>query len=461
MKGAVATGRPLLCAALAMLTLSACQSFGPSDDDAQPAPPPPPVEETEAAPPPPPPEPEEAPAHQVALLLPLSGQNERVGRSLASAAAMALADTGSEEIELRTYDTEGSGGAAGAARRAVADGAKLFLGPLLAEHVREVRGVASSESIPIISFSNDAGVAGNGVYLLGFQPDQSISRVVRFARSQGVRDFAALVPQGIYGRRASQAFLDAVRSAGGRVTAIETFERRRSALAGAARRLTDYDARSARAAEGGVVRRDGTVANVEDRLPPVAFDALLIADGGEIAAEFLTSLDRFDAGPGDVRYLGTELWNADPRVARIEGLRGSWFASVSDSRFARLAQRFEQRFGGRPSRLASLAYDAVLLTVGLADEWPEGGDFPDSALTDPDGFVGIDGIFRFGSNGIAQRGMEVQEIGPNGARVVAPAPKSFEQRISSREAAPRLEEEEVAVVTIDPALPVLMAAPAL
>lgn len=418
-------------AALAMLALTGCESLGIGDNgDEQVAapPPPPPVQETEA-PPPPPPEPEEVPPNQVALLLPLSGQNERVGRSLANAAAMALADLGSDDIVLKTYDTAGAGGATTAAQRAIADGAGLFLGPLLAENATAIRSVANANDIPILSFSNDATIAGGNLFILGFQPDQSIRRVVRYARGQGAQDFAALVPQGVYGRRASQAFLDAVRGAGGRVTAIETYERQRSALAGAARRLTDFDARRARAAEGGVVRRDGTVANVEDRLPPVAFDVLLIADGASIAAEFLPSLDRFDAGPGDVRYIGTELWNADPRVARVEGLRGSWFASVPDGRFAQVARRFEQRYGGRPSRLASLAYDGVLIAAGMAENWQRGEDFPISRLRDPDGFVGVDGIFRF-SNNVAERGLEVQQIGPSGTQVVSPAPSSFPARVS-------------------------------
>ncbi len=424
-KAAARPGRVLGIAA-ALLVLAGCQSM--AEPEIVEVPPPPPPEEVVVVPPPP--EPVAEPANRVALLLPLSGQNERVGRSLANAAAMALADTGSDAIELRTYDTAGAGGAATAARRAVADGARLFLGPLLAENATAIRSIARAEAIPVLTFSNDSSVAGGGVYVLGFQPDQSIERVVAYARGQGVRDFAALVPEGVYGRRASQAFLDAVRDVGGRVTGLETYERRRSALAGAARRLTDFDARAARAAEGGVVRRDGTVVNVEDRLPPVAFGALMIADGGQIASEFLTSLDRFGAGPGEVRYLGTELWNADPRIAGVEGLRGSLFASVPDGRFRGLANRFEQRFGGRPSRLASLAYDGVLIAVGFADQWERGGRFPESELRDPDGFVGIDGIFRFGPNGVAERGMEVQRIGNGRTAVVSEAPTSFGARVS-------------------------------
>ena len=425
-------------AGAALVLTTGCESIGMSpaqqeEEEVVFTPPPPPVDLPPAEVPQ---EPEpEAAKNQVALLLPLSGPNERVGRSLANAANMALLDLGGAEIELGAYDTARSGPVA-AAEAAIADGARLFLGPLLAENARAIRSVAQANGIPVLSFSNDATAAGNGVYIMGFQPDQSIARSVRYARSQGAREFAALVPSGVYGRRASQAFLDAVRSAGGQVTAVETYDRKRSALTAAVRDLTDYDARTERAASGGVVRRDGTVAQVEDRLSPVSFDALLIADGGAVAAEFLPSLRRFGAGPEQVRYIGTELWNADPRIAQAAGLHGSWFASVPDARFRQLANRYRDRFGGAPSRLASLAYDAALLAAGMAEHWPAGGDFPVARLRDPDGFVGIDGIFRFGSNGVAQRGMEVQQVAPGGSRVVSAAPKSFERGRISRLDAP-------------------------
>ena len=39
--------------------------------------------------------------------------------------------------------------------------------------------------MPVISFSNDSSVAGNGVFILGTVPAQSIARVVEYARGKG------------------------------------------------------------------------------------------------------------------------------------------------------------------------------------------------------------------------------------------------------------------------------------
>jgi hypothetical protein len=43
----------------------------------------------------------------------------------------------------------------------------------------------------------------------------------------------------------------------------------------------------------------------------------------------------------------------------------------------------------------------------------------------PDGFLGIDGPFRFVSGGIGERAMEVRQLGPGTVSVIDPAPAKF------------------------------------
>lgn len=414
MQGRARTGLAFLAGALLLV---GCARQAPAPEVAPPPPVAPPVvTQPEAAKPVP------VPVNRVAVLVPLSGANAAVGQSLANAANLALGDLGGRaSFTLRTYDT--AGGAAAAAERAVAEGARLILGPLLAPDVNAVRGVAEARGVPVLAFSNDAALARGNVYVLGFQPSQSVSRVVSFARGRGIERFAALVPGGLYGQRASVAFTRAVQSSGGRVVAIQPFVRDSRALVAAARRVTDYDSRLKRASAA-ARRPDGTIAPVGSRLPPVSFQALMIADAGTVAGAFAGPLQQFGVQPGSVVLMGTELWNTEPALTRVPALRGALFAAVPDNRFQQLASRYRARFGGSPSRLASLAYDAVLLAASAADRWPVGGVFPAGVLEDPQGFAGIDGIFRFRGN-IAERGLEVQQVGAGGFVTVSPAPGSF------------------------------------
>ena len=386
-----------------------------------------PQRQVEAPPPPPPPPVVAAPVpevvqNRVALLVPLTGANAPVGQSIANAASLAMLDLGKTPINLRVYDT--APGAGAAASRALADGAGVILGPLLAGDVRSVAAVAGPKGVPLVSFSNDTSVAGGNVFILGYQPDQSIARVVAYARSRGVERFAALMPAGLYGQRAQTAFVRAVEAVGGRTTAMASYTREPARMGAAVREVTAFDTRS-RTGGGASVRRDGSVAASGTRLPPPPFQALLIADSGSNAAQFLPALSRFGAPPGSITLLGTELWNNEPGLANAAAMRGALFATVPDSNFRTLANRYRQRHGSTPSRLASLGYDAVLLVSSLADRWKLGGAFPVAALRSRQGFSGIDGAFRFDAANVAERALEVEQIGEGRFEVVSPAPSGF------------------------------------
>jgi ABC-type branched-subunit amino acid transport system substrate-binding protein len=337
--------------------------------------------------------PTDAERNRVALLVPLTGANAAVGQSLANATTMALLDTKTEKVRVTTYDTGKD--PAEAARRAIMEGARLILGPLTAEEVKAVAPVARAAKVPVVSYSNDVSVAGNGVYLLGYAPSQSIERVVGFARAKGLKSFAALVPKGVYGERAGSAFLGAVKAAGGTVVGMETFDRSNASVTAAVQRLATRS----------------------------SYDALLIADVARIA---MVAAPQARATSGaDARILGTELWNTETGLTGNAALRGAWFASVSDGLYRTLASKYRASYGAAPYRLASLGYDAVLLTVRIAQDWKPGSDFPAARLSDKDGFAGIDGAFRFGPDGMAERALEIQEVATAGIAVVDTAPKGF------------------------------------
>lgn len=329
--------------------------------------------------------------HRVALLIPQTGPNADVGMAIANATTLALLDTRTEKLRITTYDT--ALGAAAAARQAVADGNKLILGPLLSEDVTAVAPIARDAKVPVLSFSNDSGVAGNGVFIMGFVPGQSVERVVAFARAKGHQRFGALVPKTVYGDRSTAAFRSAVTAADGTLVAVESYDRSAAALSGAARRLANAG----------------------------AMDAVLIADSGGNAVRAVPVLKE----SGGKQILGTELWNTDATLGSSPAMRGSWFASVSDGLYGQLATKYRTRFGKAPYRLASLGYDSVLLTVRIARDWKPGTNFPATRLLAEDGFGGIDGIFRFNNRGIAVRALEVSEVGAGGFRVVDPAPAKW------------------------------------
>ncbi len=332
--------------------------------------------------------------HRVALLVPLSGANAQVGEAIANAANMALLDTNAGNLRITTYDT--STGVPAAAAKAIADGNRLILGPLLGEDIPAVAATARASRVLVISYSNDATQAARDVFIMGNVPGESIGRSVGQLRGQGIARFAALVPVGEYGQRASDAYLRAVRAQGGSVVGMESYDRTAGSIAAAVRRLK---------AKGPI-------------------EAVLIADGARYAAQVAPVLK--PASSTMPRIIGTELWSGENVIASTPALRGSVFSAVTDSRFRQFSESYENRFGAAPHRLATLGYDSVLLTLRIARDWKPGTAFPTARLFDIGGFLGLDGAFRFGAGGLIERALEVREAKVTGVTVISPAPTRFE-----------------------------------
>ncbi|UYV14786.1 penicillin-binding protein activator [Porphyrobacter sp. ULC335] len=331
--------------------------------------------------------------HRIALLVPMSGDTAPVGQAIANATTMALLDTGADNLRITSYDT--SDGIATAARKAIADGNKLILGPLTADAVPAVQAAARPAGVPVIAFANDASAASVDVFVIGHMPEQSIRRSVQYARGKGAARFAVLAPEGDYGTRALSSLENALRDFGGSLVRQESYARGNTSIVSAAARL--------RAAGG--------------------YDTVLIADSARLGIDAAGELNK--SSRNRARILGTELWSGEASLTRAPGLEGALFAAVSDQRYARFADSYSARFGAQPHRVATLGYDAVLLTLRVARDWKVGTPFPKNELYDRGGFLGVDGAFRFGRNGVVERALEVREIRGGEVTPVDPAPTGF------------------------------------
>lgn len=336
---------------------------------------------------------------RVGLILPLGagGNTGTAANSLKNAAEMALAEFNQPNIQLIIKDDRGAAdAAASAANEAISEGAELIVGPLIAATVQSAGAVARQAGRPMIAFSTDSSVAARGTYLLSFMPGSEVERVVAYAAAQGRRSFAAMIPETAYGQVVAAEFQQAVARAGGRVVAIERYPLDRLRIAEPALRLAAATAQA---------------------------DALFIPEGGDAMPAVVEALQVAKVDLRRLKLLGAGVWN-DPRVFALPALQGGWFAAPDAAGFNAFAQRYRARFGGDPTRIATLAYDAVSLAAALVRT--QGSQrFSEAVLTNPSGFSGVDGVFRLRTDGSSDRGLAVLEVRNAGAAIVSPAPRSF------------------------------------
>jgi ABC-type branched-subunit amino acid transport system substrate-binding protein len=333
---------------------------------------------------------------KVGLVLPLSASGNAgvAATSMKNAAEMALAEFQNPNIQLLIKDDAGSAqGAQQGTQQALDEGAEIILGPLFAASVPATAQLTRTRGQSVIAFSTDSSVAGRGVYLLSFLPESDVNRIVEYAAGTGKKSFAALLPDNAYGNVVEAAFKQAVGRKGGRIVAFEKYGADRATAA-----------RTVAQALGGA-------------------DALFIADDGDSVVAVADALTAAGANLKNIQLLGTGLWD-NPRVFASPNLQGGLYAAPDPSGFRSFSGRYRTKFGAEPVRTATLAYDAVALVAALART--QGGQrFSSEVLTNPSGFAGIDGLFRFRNDGSNERGLAVMKVATGGGTAVAGSPKSF------------------------------------
>lgn len=380
-----------------MLSLAACQTTVPSGQQSAQAPQGG-AQSSQVVPPPPPsgtptPDGRAVPAGQakVAALLPLSGANAAVGQSLLEAIRLAFNDArGGVPIELLPRDTTGTPeGARRAAESALQAGATLIVGPLLGGEVPAVSEIARGAGVPVLSLTNNVAIASPGVYALGMLPQTQVERMVGYARGKGARRFALVAPDDLYGKIIEDSFRNVVTGGGGQLVAVERYAGNMNGVSNAVKRVA--------AINGGA-------------------DAILLAGNGDNLLLASTFVPYYDIDTKKTQVLVATVGWDDPRLQQEAALFGAYMAAPLTPKRDEFTRRFKQTYNKDAPLLASLGYDAAALAIAAIRDGGETG--LTSALINPSGFEGYDGVFRLRPDGSNQRLLPVLQFQRGGARQV-------------------------------------------
>ena len=369
----------------------------------------------------------DGPKVKVALLLPLTakGNTAQVAKALKQAGELALFDFDNPSVTLIAKDTKGTAdGARAAAESAIQEGAELIVGPLFSKSVGGAAPVARQAGVPIIAFSSDRNVAGNGVYLLSFVAGHDVDRIVAYAISQGKRSFAGLIPQTAYGNIVEAAFTTAVSNNGGQVVSVQRYPADANGMLEPARKIAELvNGPEAAAAAGARDKPKPVAAEAPAEAYQSQIDTIFIPAGPETLPTIAALMPYFEIDTKAIKLLGTGRWDY-AGVGREKPLTGAWFPGPNPKGWRGFTQRYVKTYGKTPPRLASLAYDAVSLAVSLSNN-PPGSRYTQPQLTRGSGFAGVDGLFRLMPDGTSQRGLAILEVQRFGTKVIDTAPSSF------------------------------------
>lgn len=370
---------------------------------------------------------------RVGVLLPLSGQAAKAGQGLKNATLMAMEDLKNPNLILQFYDTRSTPeGARIAAENALNQKVRVIIGPLMKKEVEAVAPMTVSRGVPVIAFSTSSEILRPEVYTLGLLIDEQVNRIMTYAADQGRRRFALLLPDNATGIAVARAAVKSARQNNVTVSRIAFYPPNISDFSEILRKMTDFSRRSgrvqnlkaslaAKASSDPEAQKALARLKNKDSLGEVDFDAVLIPESGPRLKSAAAMFGYYDVFYPDVLFLGTTLWENNS-LNNEATLLNSLYPSLSRTHSSYFAGKYRNLFNEKPNALYSFAYDAVALASALSRQ--EEGDL-NSLITNPDGYIGINGVFRLFPNGYNQHSLEIVEVTRNGDRIVDPAPRRF------------------------------------
>jgi hypothetical protein len=340
----------------------------------------------------------------VALLVPSgSGQatDDLIARGLENAARMAIADLGGVQIDLRVYQTAADPNTAGAmAAKAVDEGAKIILGPFYALEANQAGAAVAGRGVNVLAFSNNPAIAGGNVFILGQTFDSTAGRLASFAVGRGLTRIMIISDQNPAGEAGKAAIQNAVASAGGSVAAVGSYE----------------------FSQNGIVQAVGSIAASAKSANAQA--VFFTADTGGALPLLTQLLMENGISPAATQYIGLTRWDIPTANLTQPGVQGGWFALPDPGLAQQFYSRYQAANGSAPHATAGLAYDGIAAIGALVKQGGPGA-LNANGLTQGAGFVGVNGIFRFLSSGVNQRGLAVAQILNQQVTIVDPAPRAF------------------------------------
>ncbi|MGR3467238.1 MAG: penicillin-binding protein activator [Shimia sp.] len=311
---------------------------------------------------------------RAALIAPITGRAADLGQIIRNSATLG-GNVLSASGEMQLFDTgDTPEGAAEAARRAVASGARIVVGPLFGAQARAAKQGAGS--VPVITLSNDTSVAGAGVFVMGVTLEQSAQSVLSFAQRRGLTRIGIVVPPGAFGERAGSTAL-----AAGRTLGLE--------MVGPVTATTPEAARAGLGA-----------------MP----DAVYLPSAGGTLAPMAASFR------GQTQLLGSDQWSAiDPSTVPV--LEDALYPAPDPISFEPFVAAYQETHGSEPGILAGVAFDAIesarlLGRVGQQDT---------QGILRENGFNGVLGPYRFRRDGTCSRGLAVLRVGRGGVSLIGAA----------------------------------------
>tara|TARA_B100000963_G_scaffold82012_1_gene69839 strand:- start:1582 stop:2733 length:1152 start_codon:yes stop_codon:yes gene_type:complete len=304
---------------------------------------------------------------KIGLLLPLSGQNEDIGKSVLRAVNLAINKIDDPILEIYPKNNlDNSDDNIKAAQELYDKGIRIFIGPIFDKNIKNLEKF--SDAI-FITFSNKNKSAQKNLIYAGVNATSQMATIKRFLENNDITKTICLIPEADF----KEEIKNGISQTKIKLKKVFYYDTEPTGITKRIEKITRYDVRKQnlldeikRVENSDDPNKEKKIKNLEkkDTIGKLGFDSVIISDFDESLKSVLTSLIYTDVSTKRVHFITLNQW-FDDSLLKEDSSQNIYFPSINKKNYDNFSNLFFKKFNTYPNQISFLSYDLVGLVYYL------------------------------------------------------------------------------------------------
>ena len=337
---------------------------------------------------------------KIGILVPLTGEDKKIGELILKATQLALKDIGIKKIQIYPKDTGSDPNQTlNSALEFSELGINIVIGPVFYENLNYLDKI---ENITFLSLTNKTIDLPKNVISTGINATSQINAIKKFIELKELKKTFFLIPEIDYEAEVKKA----INQSKIKTSKIHVYSNEPTKLTKQIEKITNYKIRKQNLADeikrvenSDLVDKEKQLEKLNKRytIGRVKFDSVIISDFDESLKSVITSLLYTDVSPKKKYFVTFNQW-FDESLINETSLQPLYYPSINKKNLDNFKKKFNKEFSLEPNHLSLLSYDLVGLIyyLSLQNEVSE----ISKVFKKKSSFKGKIGIFKIHNNKI-------------------------------------------------------------
>ncbi len=337
---------------------------------------------------------------KIGLLLPLSGKQSDMGKSILQSVRLAINKIDNKNIEIIPKNTKNDPlETLAVAKELREEGIKIVIGPVFNNNLIYLDEL---DEMIFLSLTNKNINNPKNIISAGINASSQIKTIMKFKKMNGINKTIFLIPNSDF----KEEIKNAISKSKIKLKYIHIYETNPTKLTKQIEKITMYQIRKQnvmdeikRLEESNEENKEWKIKNLEkrDTLGGINFDSVIVSDFDEGLKSVFTSLLYTDVSPQRVHYITLNQW-FDESFLKEKSLQPLYFPSINKKNYDEFINNYKQTYNEYPNQLSFLSYDLIGLVYYLL--YQNNFKVNEKIFYNKNQFKGKVGIFEINKNRI-------------------------------------------------------------